>query len=242
MTKFHAAFLSLLLPLLFGSAARCQQSNKPLELKPGAIASIKLDQNLITLPCPLGHENCDCLPSSDPLVAVKLEIFRPDRNVRYRFSVTGGKIIGEGTQVIWDLTKTAPGTYTIQASAIRIGKTLLNALTETVNVLGNIISCDCFGCPIVEINATKGVISPGESVTISASISGSSQDNPLSLNWTTFIGQIVSGQGTSAIVVKVPPDTKATKLIVSLTIGGLHGPCSSCPTSQSVTINLKPST
>ena len=33
----------------------------------------------------------------------------------YSYTVSGGKIIGQGQKVIWDLSGVAPGTYTITA-------------------------------------------------------------------------------------------------------------------------------
>jgi hypothetical protein len=217
------------------------KSQPPASLvKPGSIRSIKVEQNVLTLPCPQGVEQCGCFPSSNFLVNVELEVGKLDKWVRYSFSVSAGKIIGEGPKVVWDLRNTPPGSYTINAQAIRKGKPLPGTKGETIDIVGNINSCDCFDCPVLDINATNRSIAAGDTVSVSAVMNRRSQDDALTLNWTTSVGEIVSGQGTSAILIKVPTQIKTNKLVVTLTFGGLRGPCSSCPTSSSTTINLVP--
>jgi hypothetical protein len=240
MTKLSATVLGLIFTFSFGSVVLSQHRDDSIKHKLGAIKSIKLDENLLTLPCRPGSESCDPLASSNFLVNVELETFKSDKRIQYSFTVTAGKIVGEGTKVVWDLRNTAPGMYTIQAHAVRKGKILPSTKGETVNIVNNICICDCLSCPLIKIGATKRAISAGDNVTVSATISGGSQDNPLTLNWTTSVGSIISGQATSAILIKVPPETKANKLVVTLTIGGLHRACSACVTSESETIELKP--
>jgi hypothetical protein len=236
--KFRIIVFVFCVSLFLSFAARSQAP--PAPVKPGSIKSIKLDQNVLTLPCPRGSEQCDCFPSSNNfLVNVQLEVLKPDKRISYRFAVTAGKIIGEGTNVVWDLRSIPPGSYTIRAQVIRKGATLADTKAETLNIFSNIISCDCFNCPVIEINATGGPVPAGDNVSVSATVNPQSQDNPLTLNWTTTVGEITSGQGTSAILIKVPAETKTNKLVVTLTVGGLRSPCSSCPASQSATINLK---
>jgi hypothetical protein len=236
--KFRGAISVFWVMLVLNLAARSQSS--PASVKSGPIKSIKVEQNVLTLPCPQGAKQCGCFPSSNLLVNVELEVVKPDKRVRYTFSVTAGRIIGEGPKVVWDLRNTPPGSYSIHAQAVRKGKMLPGTKGETINIVGNINSCDCFDCPILEINATKRSIAAGDTVSVSAIMNRRTQDDPMTLNWTVSVGEIISGQGTSAILIKVPAEIKTNKLVVTLNIGGLRGACSHCATSSSETINLIP--
>lgn len=49
-------------------------------------------------------------------VNVLTEYFDPENDVlTFQYKVSGGKIIGQGARVVWDLSGLAPGTYTILA-------------------------------------------------------------------------------------------------------------------------------
>lgn len=49
-------------------------------------------------------------------VNVFTEYFDPENDVlTFQYKVSGGKIVGQGANVVWDLTGLTPGTYTIMA-------------------------------------------------------------------------------------------------------------------------------
>jgi len=53
---------------------------------------------------------------SPAYVNIFTEFFDPDNDVvTFNYKVSGGKIIGQGARVTWDVTGLAPGTYTIIA-------------------------------------------------------------------------------------------------------------------------------
>jgi hypothetical protein len=57
-----------------------------------------------------------------------------ESKTNYRYEVTGGQVIGNGSNVEWDLSKSRPGTYMITASA-DIGRGFCgNSVTRTVHV------------------------------------------------------------------------------------------------------------
>ena len=238
MNRLRAAIITLLITFSTTVVANSQQ-RKDQTNKSGPIKSVTLDQTVLTLPCPRGVDCGGPEPSSTFIVNVKIKPFKPNKNVNYRYSVTAGKIIGNGTKVVWDLTGIAPGSYKISVQAVRKGNLLQGYKSGTVSILSGICICDCFGCPLIQINATRRTISAGDTVSVLASITGGSQDNPLTLNWTTSVGEIVSGQTTTAILIRIPEDTTSSKIVVTLTIGGLDRRCG-CPNSQSETIDLKP--
>lgn len=215
---------------------RCQ---KPDSAKQSlAIKSITTDQTLLTLPCPPGIE-CDAsTPSSTFLINVVVKPAKLNRKISYSYSTTGGKVMGAGTKVLWDMTGVRPGKYEITVQALRDGKPISMSKSATVYVVSGICICDCLSCPLITINANHRSIVPGDSVSISATVTGGSQDLPLTLNWTASAGEIISGQGTDAILIKLPSNIQQDKLVVTLTIGGFPRTCT-CPTSQSETFNVK---
>lgn len=240
MKRIFATTLSIGLVLLLTSGIFSQTVPDPATSKKGAIKSIKVDQNLLTLPCPPGVDCDGPAPSSTFLVKVEVETFKTDKNIEYRYTATAGRIIGQGPKVVWDLANVPPGSYAIQVQAFRKSRQVSEPKSETVNIVKGICICDC-SCPVLAINATRNSITVGDSVSVIASIRGGSQDYPLTLNWTTSVGEILSGQGTSAILIKVPAQTNSDKLIVTLTIGRFPKPCSACPTSVSEMIEIRPS-
>ena len=239
MKRTFATALAIGLILLLNRGVYSQTATKPATSKKGAIKSIKVDRTFLTNPCPRGIEPCGGEPSSSFLVNVQIEPYKPSKKITYEFVATGGKIVGQGKTIIWDLSNTAPGSYWIVVSAKRNGKVITESRSETVNIINAICICDCPSCPVIQIYVTDRTISAGKTVSASATISGGSQDNPLTLNWTTTVGEIVSGQTTNAILIKVPPGTTSKSLDVTLTVGGMDRRCA-CPNSQSATIKLRP--
>lgn len=54
------------------------------------------------------------LSDTNRTIDVSVEAFNPDNDVlTYNYTVTGGKIVGQGAKVVWDLSGVEPGTYTI---------------------------------------------------------------------------------------------------------------------------------
>ena len=229
---------AIVVAIALGGTALSQTQATPNLSQPGKIKSIKIDQTLLTLPCRDGAEPCGGEPSSTFLVNVELESYKIDKKISYQYFATAGRIIGQGKKVVWDLSNIAPGSYWIGVKAMRNGKLVDEFRSEAVNIVSAICICDCLSCPMIRIYVTNRTISAGETVSASATISGGSQSDPLTLNWTTTVGEIVSGQGTNAITVRAPPQINANELVVTLTIGGLDRRCS-CATSESETIRLK---
>jgi hypothetical protein len=49
-------------------------------------------------------------------IEVTTKAVDPEKDVvTYHYTVSGGRIVGQGANVSWDLTSIAPGTYTITA-------------------------------------------------------------------------------------------------------------------------------
>ena len=78
---------------------------------PASVIAIKTDKTEIKFDCPADDNSCN----ADKIIKVKTVSVKSDED-KYLYSVSAGKIIGEGADVEWDLTDVKPGTYTITAA------------------------------------------------------------------------------------------------------------------------------
>jgi len=74
---------------------------------PASVTNVELSQTEIALSCPTG-ENC----SDNKIIKVKT-VAVDSGEIKYVYTVSAGKIIGEGANVEWDLSDAKPGSYTI---------------------------------------------------------------------------------------------------------------------------------
>jgi hypothetical protein len=162
----------------------------------------------------------------------------PENDVlTYNYTVSGGRIVGTGASVSWDLSGVQPGSYTITAGVDDgcgiCGKTETRTIT--------IRECpDCVrecSCPSLSVSGPAGITAPGSPMTFTANVSGGTQDN-LTYNWTVSAGTIDSGQGTPSITVTAPSDG-TTNVTATVTLGGLDPNCN-CPATASETAGVAP--
>jgi len=152
----------------------------------------------------------------------------------YTWSVTGGKLSGEGREVKWDLTGVANGTYTATVE-VNDG----NQHTATGSATVTVADCqDCVKppppCPTVSVSCPSEV-DAGAPITFTASLAGETGGATPTYNWSVSAGTISSGQGTSTITV----DTAgvATSVTATVSVGGLDP---SCNATSSCTTGVKP--
>ena len=93
---------------------RVRASNDLAGARPSV--ELQLSKTSITLPCPPGarSRSRSCPLTYDaqiPLVAMATGL-RPDAS--YTYSVGAGKIVGEGSKVLWDLDGAGPGFYIVK--------------------------------------------------------------------------------------------------------------------------------
>lgn len=184
------------------------------------IERLELDKNEVLIPCPpidnIPKEGRAC-PDDDGLVAVKTIVRNPKKApLVYAYTVSGGRIVGQGEKVVWDLKGVRPGTYTITA-AIDDGR---GFSYETKNQTIPVRECDCpliCICPTLSVSG-GGVIKAGETVEFTANVSGGTAAD-ITYNWTISQGEIIEGQGTSKITVKTTKETTGT-ITATVEIGG----------------------
>lgn len=199
--------------------------NKKIENKAPDVVEITLSTESLRLRCTPGSlpQPDSKLPSASMVVDVAVTAQDPESDVlKYYYTISGGRIVGTGTNVKWDLTGVYPGSYTITAGVDDgcgiCGKTQ----TKTVTVSES----DCLGdcqCATVEIAGPVGeVLKAGENV-FTANLTAGTYDP--TYEWIVDGGEIASGQGSPSITVKLDQGALRSKVLVKLQIGGAPSSC-----------------
>jgi hypothetical protein len=217
--------------------------NKKVENKAADVTEITISAHELTLPCEPGFRPArDVKVSESMVVDVSVAAEDPENDVlTYNYAVSGGRIIGTGRNVKWDLSKVHPGTYTITAGVDDgcgiCGKTQVETITVN-SCRSDIVDIEC---PTIEIAGPRDdSISPGENA-FTANVSGGTRDS-VKYEWTVSNGQILSGHGTPSIVVKFTDESTKAVASVTVSIGGID-PRGACPIERTLTYEngrLKP--
>ena len=188
----------------FGVQAWVGRRNKRAEEvvnQPAVINSVDLSEKTITQPCQPGFqpkEGVEC--RDDQTVNVRTNATDPEGDViTYNYTVSGGRIVGQGENVTWDLSGVNTGTYTITVAVDDGCGVCSETKTETVEVT----ECDCVKiceCPTLTVDGPRESVKPGETMTFTANVVGGNQQS-ITYNWEVSQGTIESGQGTPQIVV-----------------------------------------
>ncbi len=155
--------------------------------------------------------------------------------LRYRWTVNGGKLRGDGANPSWDLAGTQPGVYQAVVE-VDDGRDLNCVAFSSISV----IVLDCPPppppppvCPTVSVSCPEAG-KENEPVTFTANVSGGTPNITPSYNWTISAGRIISGQGTPSITVDTNGLAGQT-VRATLDIGGFGTPC---PASCAVSIPI----
>ena len=174
------------------------------------VDAIELDKDRVHIPCEPGarpNEREDC--SDDMTINVITVTSSLKAASEYNYTTSGGRVIGRGANVIWDLTGLRPGTYEITVGISGSDKTQ----TKKISVL----ECDCGGdcsCPILSVLEPTSATRAGEIMTFMAKIEGGSVDD-FTYEWIVSSGDIIEGQGTP--VIKVATNSKMAGNLVEAT-------------------------
>ena len=189
--------------------------------------SVSSSNSSIMLPCPEGSGSDSCSPSGSRSVDLTANYTDPDNDtLLYTWSVTGGRLTGDGRNVSWDLSGVNPGTYTGTVS-VNDG----NAHTVSSSTTVTVAECtNCrIPCPTVSVSCPSDV-DLGSPINFSASVSSGAN---VTYNWSVSAGTISSGQGTSSITVDTAGLGGQT-VTATVELSGLDSACSrtaSCSTS-----------
>src|SRR5687768_14759996 len=196
------------------------------------VNSVTLSDTTITGSCPPGFRPAEGATCNDSTtISVTTSASDPENDVlTYNYTVSGGRIVGTGANVQWDVSGLAPGTYTITAGVDDGCGLCGQTKTETITIA----ECNCVKvceCPTVTVTGPAGVTNRGELMTFTANVSGGTQDS-VTYNWTVTAGTIESGQGTPSISVRAPSDGTTS---VTATVSVLETPGCDCNRSASET-------
>jgi len=213
---------------------RNSRTPPPPPNQPPVVTAVRPSISSVLRPCPPPTSSTTCTPTGNEVTLVA-EASDPNNDpLLYTWSVTGGRLSGEGRQVTWDLSGVQNGTYTATVE-VADGAGLKANGSATVTV------ADCTGCvappppcPTVSVSCPSDV-EEGQPVTFTASVTGGPEGATWTYNWSVSAGTISSGQGTSTITV----DTAgvATNVTATVNVGGADP---SCNNSNSCTTAIRP--
>jgi hypothetical protein len=196
------------------------------------VNTLTLSNREIVIPCPPGTQSPEACPEGSTVtVTTGASSTDPTDVLTYNYTVSGGRIVGSGANVTWDLSGVRPGTYTITAGVDNGCGVCGTTKTETITVrecTGCVAPCVC---PTVDVSG-GGVVQPGETMSFTANVSGGTATD-ITYNWTVSAGTITSGQGTPSISVDTT-GLGGQNVTATVDIGGT-GLCENCPRNASET-------
>jgi hypothetical protein len=185
---------------------------------PANVDSVTLSDTTITLPCPPGTQSRSNACSDSSTISVATKATDPENDVlTYNYTVSGGRIVGTGANVQWDLSTAQAGTYTITTGVDDGCGVCGRTDTKTITIQ----ACpDCYtpircNCPTLSISGPSGITQPGSPMTFTANVSGG---EGVTYNWTVSGGTIESGQGTPSITVGTTAAMAGTNVTATLNI------------------------
>ncbi len=156
--------------------------------------------------------------------------------LRYKWTVNGGRLRGDGPTPSWDLGGARPGSYQAVVE-VDDGRDLNCVAFSSISVV--VLDCPPEQpqpvCPTVNISCPEAG-KENEPVTFSADISGGTPAPGMSptYNWTISAGSITRGQGTPSITVDTTGLAGQT-VRATLDVSGFGTPC---PASCAVAIPI----
>ncbi len=203
------------------------------------VTNLELGETRITGRCAPGFRAREGTTCSDDMAAnVTTTAVDPEGDVlTYNYTVSGGRIVGQGANVSWDLTGAQPGTYTITAGVDDSCGVCGKTQTRTIVVA----ACDCIKvceCPTLSVTGPAGVTAPGETMTFTANVSGGTGET-VTYDWTVSNGTITEGQGTPVIRVATTTEMAGGNVEAKVRIGGVCEECNK-DASETGSIAVKP--
>jgi hypothetical protein len=207
-----------------------------VENKAPSVDSVTISDTTITLPCPPGKVSRSNSCNDNKTVDVSTKASDPENDVlTYNYTVSGGRIVGQGANVQWDLSNAQAGTYTITTGVDDGCGVCGKTDTKTIKVED---CSDCYvkcECPSVGVTGPSGLTKPGETMSFTANVGGGGD---YTYNWTVSAGTIESGQGTPSITVRTTTDMKGGNVTATVKVVGFPADCN-CPDDSSETAGIE---
>jgi len=198
MSSLSAA--SLLCVLLASVVAPQGLPQGSLKKKPSVV--LQASTMSITLPCPTDaiSSSGSCPHTAELQVALTSIAKDFNKQLLYRYTVTGGRVVGEGSTVTWDLGGVWPGIYTatVEVQDHKKHRAVSSALVKIVNCPDCVPTCAL--CPTITVDCPEEV-KPGTPATYAAAVTGPVDLD--SLKWSVRdssgadLSERISGRGGS---------------------------------------------
>ena len=195
--------------------------------QPPVISSFAASAATVTLPCPEGTRSATCPTAAPTSVSLTTTATDPDGDtLLYTYTVTGGRVTGEGPNVTWDLSGVGAGTYTASVE-VDDGCGCVTSSSTTVTIAACTDCVPIVSCPTVSVSCPDSA-QPGAPITFTANVTGG--PGTQTYNWSVSAGTITSGQGTPSITVT---GVAGQSITATVELGGLDPSCTrtaSCTT------------
>jgi hypothetical protein len=233
-TLFLLGMILLVLSVI--GLAQTGKRKKPLAMPPNHPPTVSLTAsvNAITLPCPphmVSHSQA-CPTSANTSLLLTAKANDPDGDtLLYTYTVSGGRITGEGSVVSWDLSGLGAGPLTANVEVDDANGGVVTATTTMTIILCSDCVPICVLCPTVSVSCPTEA-DPNSSAVFTANFAQGTPTISETYKWTISAGTITSGQGTSAITVSTAGLGGQT-LTATVEVGGIDPTCSrtaSCST------------
>jgi hypothetical protein len=223
---------SLLCVLLASVMAQNGAANGLLKKKPSV--EIQASTTLITYPCPPdGHSiSGSCRSTADLQVSLTAITKDFDKQSLYAYTVSGGRVVGQGGKVTWDFSGVWPGTYT---ATVEVQDSKKHRASSSVIV--KIVNCsDCViseRCPLIAVSCYDEV-KAGTPITCKALVRPSS--DLIKYEWSARdssgedLSAKISGRGAS---ISIPTNgLGGSKVTATVGVKGLDPSCSGTASSS----------
>jgi hypothetical protein len=162
---------------------------------------------------------------------VKVSSFVKDsesNSLTYYYIPSKGRILGQGANVVWDLSEASPGKYSLTVGVGNDGIINGKTITKTLTVSG-CPECDPPRfCPSLSILGPKGTIRPDDAFIVRAKVEGIDKSE-ITYHWTISSGVIAAGQNADQILIRTAHENVTSPIEVNVEIGGTD-PNSNCVT------------
>jgi hypothetical protein len=191
-----------LLCVLLGSAMALKAASTGL-LKTKPSVELQVSKTLLTYPCqPDWYSSSRSCPSTADLQVVLTAVAKDfNKQSVYAYAASGGRIVGEGSKVTWDLSEAGPGIY---AATVEVQDNKKHRALSTVNV--TVQNCrDCVNsepCPAPIVVTCYDEVKAGTPITCKVVVGPAIWRAPAAYEWSTRdstgedASERISGRGT----------------------------------------------
>jgi hypothetical protein len=188
------------------------------------MVSIMSSTSSITF-CPTSASPSNLTCSSNREVSLLAAATDPENaELLFTWTVTGGRLSGEGHRVKWDLSGVPEGTYTATVEVNDGHQHRISASTSVRIALCPGCEAPVPRCPNVTVSCPIEV-DPKLPISFQANVSGGGSELKPTYTWSVTPGRIVSGQGTPKITVDIS-NLGRRSITATVSLGGIDPACS----------------